>query len=142
MSTAEMTIERLEKAEFDLVAAIALPATTRAMRDKAVEVLAKVRDMKRALLARDPTVLRKSSSKSALAAPHWIGLPSVAPEVSAMVKAARDRQSEERRLAKRSGTERAHTELSTALASIRSALRAPLVGERSLVGFLNRYAAP
>jgi hypothetical protein len=59
-----------------------------------------------------------------------------------MVKAARDRQSEERRLAKRAGTERAHTELSTALASIRSALRAPLVGERSLVGFLNRYAAP
>ena len=38
----------------------------------------------------------------------------------------RDRQSEERPLAKRANTERANTDLGTALASIRSMLRAPL----------------
>jgi hypothetical protein len=137
MSTAEMTIERLEKAEFELVAAIALPATTRAMRDKAVAVLAKLRSRKAELLKANPEVLRKSSK---VAAPHWIGLPSVAPEVTAMVKAARDRQSEERRLAKRAGT--VGNDLGSALSSIREMLRAPLVGDRSLVGFLNRNAAP
>jgi hypothetical protein len=137
-----VTITELEKLEFDLVAAIALPATTRAMREKAVAVLAKLRSRKAELLKANPEVLRKSSKRAVAAAPHWIGLPTVAAEVTAMVKAARDRQSEERRLAKRAGTERANTDIRTALASIRSVLRAPLVGERNLVRFLNRYAAP
>jgi hypothetical protein len=135
--TAEMTIERLEKAEYDLVAAIALPATTPTMREKAVAVLAKLRSRKAELLKANPEVLRKSSK---VAAPHWIGLPSVAAEVTAMVKAARDRQSEERRIAKRAGA--VGNDIGSALSSIRAMLRAPIVGERNLVGFLNRYAAP
>lgn len=142
---AEMTITQIEKAEFDLVDALAgLPAAsngTDGKRQKALEVLEKLRATKKALLARSPDVLRKSS-KRAVAAPHWIGFPGVPTEVTAIVKAARDRQSEERRLAKRAGAERAHTDLGPALASIRSTLRAPLVGERNLIGFLNRYAAP
>jgi hypothetical protein len=115
-STTELTLTEIETAEFNLVAAIAgFPDVAAPMRAKAIAVLAKLRCRKAELLKANPDVLRKSSSKNALAAPHWIGLPSVAPEVTAMVKAARDRQSEERRLAKRAGTD-----LSTALATIKT----------------------
>jgi hypothetical protein len=99
MTTTDITIERLEKAEFDLVAAIALPATTRAMREKATAVLAKLRATKRALLARSPNVLRKSSTKSRLAEPSWRGLPVDNIAAETLAKEARSRAADRRRLA-------------------------------------------
>jgi hypothetical protein len=59
--------------------------------------------MKRALLARSPDVLRKSSTvgRRAPAEPRWFGLPAVEAEVREILQAARDRRSEEDRLAKR-----------------------------------------
>jgi hypothetical protein len=65
----------------------------------------------------------------------WRGLPIVEAEVTAMVKAARDRQSEERRLAKTSG--QAAPEPS-ALAALKQTLRQPITGDRALVNFLTR----
>jgi hypothetical protein len=135
-----VTIEEFEKLEFNLVAALAdLPASQAALRPQALEVLEKLRAQKRALLARSPDVLRKGSRlvnhpDAKRTAVSWRGLPIVEGEVTAMVKAARDRQSEERRLAKTSG----QATPERALAALKQTLRQPITGDRALVNFLTR----
>ena len=101
-----LTIKQVEKLEFDLVAAIAVFTGEPSMREKATALLAKLRDIKRKLLAAAPDVLRKSAARPPLAGPRWVGLPCVETEVTELVKAARDRQSEERHLGKASGRTR------------------------------------
>jgi hypothetical protein len=145
------TITQIEKIEFDLVAALAnLPAGARQMRAKVVDTLAKVRDRKRQLLARSPDVLRKAAGNRPTAEPHWFGLPAVAEEVAEIVTAARDRVAELERLAKRSnelGFHQLPRNPDAALAgevmtTIKGALSRPMLGDRSLISFLNRHAKP
>lgn len=105
-STPELTLTEIEAAEFNLVDQISkLPAAAKRKRDQALEVLAKLRAVKGRLLAANPDILRKAA-KSIPAEPHWVGLPTIGAEVDTLVKEARARQSEERRLAKASGRTR------------------------------------
>jgi hypothetical protein len=142
-ATTEQAIARLDTAEYDLVAALAGIPGAGGMREKALEVLGKVRATKRALLARSPEILRKSARslaghpevRRARTEPHWRGLPVVEGEVTAMVKAARDRQSEERRLAKTSGQA---TPERDALAALKQTLAQPIAGSRAVINFLSR----
>jgi hypothetical protein len=104
-----VTISQIEKIEFDLVDALAgLPAAEQRLQTKVRDMLAKVRAKKRELLALAPDVLRKAAAvgRSTPAESRWFGLPCVEPEATEMVKAARDRQSEELRLAKASSRTR------------------------------------
>jgi hypothetical protein len=107
-STRELTLTEIEAAEFNLVDQISkLPAAAKRKRDQALETLAKLRDVKGRLLAANPDILRKATARSSTpASPHWFGLPVIEVEAEQMVKAARDRQSEEQRLAKASGRTR------------------------------------
>ena len=90
MSTT-VTIEQIDKIEFDLVAALAgFPAVAAPMRAKATALLAKVRSVKRQLLAAAPDVLRKSSAR-APAAPSWRGLPVDNIAAATLAKEARSR---------------------------------------------------
>jgi hypothetical protein len=66
-------------------------------------VLGQVRDTRRALLARfpNPDTLRKASRKTPVSASRWrTGLPADVGEVDALVRGARDRAAEARRLAR------------------------------------------
>jgi len=141
-ATADHAIARLDAAEYGMVDALAgLPAASNGgMREKVLAVLEKVRATKRVLMARSPDILRKASAGGgrAPAAPHWVGLPVVEAEASAMVKAARDRQAEELRLAKASG--RAPDEPGDLMPILKQTLRQPITGDRALVSFLNRRA--
>jgi hypothetical protein len=101
-STPELTLTEIEVAEFNLVDQISkLPAA--AKRDEALEFLAKLRDVKSRLLARNPGILRKASAARRPAEPSWRGLPvdNIAAEIFA--KEARLRAAETARLAKRAG---------------------------------------
>jgi hypothetical protein len=53
------------------------------------------------LVGAAPDILRKAGGS--IPQPRWFGLPAVEAEVTELVKAARDRQAEERRLSKASG---------------------------------------
>jgi hypothetical protein len=103
-STPEVTLTEIEAADFNLVDQTSkLPAAAKCKRDQALEVLAKLRDVKGGLLVANPDILRKAAARrSTPTSPHWFGLPSVEPEVREMIKAARDRQSEVQRLAQAS----------------------------------------
>ena len=94
-------------------------------------MLDRVRARKVSLLRDNPDVLRKSDTgaRRSSAEPRWFGLPCVEPEVREMVKAARDRQSEERRLAKASGRNMP----GEPDGAMRQALRWPIVGNRGLI---------
>jgi hypothetical protein len=97
------TITELEEAEFKLVDAIwrlSLSEATADLRRRCQDMLDRVRARKASLLGDNPDVLRKSESgaRRSPAEPRWFGLPCVESEVRELVKAARDRQSEERRL--------------------------------------------
>jgi hypothetical protein len=137
-------IERLDRAEYDLVDALAgLPATntngTGGLRERALETLAKLRETKRALLARNPSILRKASAarRSAPAEPHWIGLPVDNLQASVLAKEARSRAAEEQRLAKRAGEETAQP----AIDVLKRSLRQPTAtGNAGLIGFLRHRA--
>jgi predicted nucleic acid-binding protein len=104
-SIPEVTLTEIEAADFNLVDQTSkLPAAAKCKRDQALEVLAKLRDVKGGLLVANPDILRKAAARrSTPASPHWFGLASVEPEVREMIKAARDRQSEVQRLAQASG---------------------------------------
>ena len=141
-----MSLTGLETAEYQLVDAMAclsqlrLTVATATLRKRCEDVLEKVRTRKRELLARSPDILRKASAvgRRAPTAPHWVGLPVVEAEASAMAKAARDRQSEERRLAKAAG--RTPDEPGDLMPILKQTLRQPITGDRALVSFLNRRA--
>jgi len=136
-ATAEITIAQLDRAEYDLIDALAgLPADKRAMRARALEVLEKLRTTKRALLARSPDILHKAG-RSAPAEPSWRGLPVDNIAAKTMVTETRDRQLEERRLAK-SGHAAASREV--ALGSLKKALRQPSYGNAGMIEFLTRRA--
>jgi hypothetical protein len=104
------TITELEELEYRLVDSLfrlPLGEATAALRRRCEDVLAKIRVKKAALLDQFPDILRKSASRPlATAEPRWFGLPAVGAEVDELVKAARDRQAEEQRLAKASGRTR------------------------------------
>jgi hypothetical protein len=137
-----VTITQIEKAEFDLVAAIALPATTRAMRAKAAEVLAKLRDVKSRLLASNPEILRKSAAPRPLAEPSWRGLPVDNIAAKTMVHEARDRQAEDVRLTKHFGPAGPGGQTpQVAVDAMKRALHAPAaIGNRGMVDFLTHRA--
>jgi hypothetical protein len=67
-------------------------------------------------------------------------LPSVGPEVTSLIKAARDRQSEERRLAKRTSAPPDDVPGQAAMMALKTTLRAPIIGNAGLVDFLTRRA--
>jgi hypothetical protein len=130
-----VTIAQYEKLEFDLVAGLAaLPASQEGLRRRALEVLETLRAQKRALLARSPDVLRKSSARRPPAQPAWRGLPVDNVAAKTMVAEARSRGIEEQRLAKTSGQAASGQ---AALTTLKAALRSPIVGDRGLIGFLN-----
>ena len=139
MST--VSIAGLEEAEFKLVDALwRLPLTeaTAALRRQCQEVLDRLRARKATLLEQHRDVLRKSAiSRHVPVDPRRRGLPSVEPEVAGLVKAARDRQAEERRLSKRSGQAAPGQNV---MAAMKGALRQPIFGNRALTDFLTRRA--
>jgi hypothetical protein len=131
-----VTIAQYDKLEFDLVAALAdLPASQEALRPRALAVLEKLRSQKRALLARSPDVLRKSARRPH-PQPAWRGLPVNSIEVDTLVKEACSRGLEEQRLAKRSG----QATPERALATLKVAMRRPIVGDRAFLGFFSQRA--
>jgi hypothetical protein len=150
-ATTEQAIARLDTAEYDLVATLAGIPGAGGMREKALEVLEKVRATKRALLARSPEILRKSarslaakvapygatSPKSrARTEPHWRGLPVDSIAAKTMVAEARSRGLEEQRLSKAAG--RTPGDPGETLQVLKQTLRQPITGERALVNFLAR----
>jgi hypothetical protein len=131
--TTDEAIAQLDKAEFDLVATIALPVTSQTMREKATAVLAKVRATKRQILARCPDVLRKRKASTARRAePSWRGLPVDNIAADTFAKEARSRATEAARLAKRAGEETPQP----AIDVLKRALRAPTAtGNNGLMQF-------
>jgi hypothetical protein len=131
-----VTIEQYEKLEYDLIAALAdLPASQEALRPRALEVLEKLRSLKRVLLARSPDVLRKSSARRPPAQLSWRGLPVDGIAADTLVKEARSRGLEAERLAKTSGQA---TPERAALAALKQTLRQPIAGSRAVINFLSR----
>jgi len=135
-------IERLDRAEYDLVDVLAgLPATntTGGLRERALETLGKLRETKRALLARCPDVLRKASAarRSVPTEPHWIGLPVDNIAADTFAKEARSRAAEAARLAKRAGEETPQP----AIDLLKRSLRQPAAtGNNGLMQFSARRA--
>jgi hypothetical protein len=106
------------------------------LRPRALAVLEKLRSQKRALLARSPDVLRKSSARRSPAQTAWRGLPVDNVAADTLVKEARSRGLEEQRLAKRSG----QATPERALATLKVAMRRPIVGDRAFLGFFSQRA--
>jgi hypothetical protein len=136
-----VTIAQYDKLEFDLIAALAdLPASQEGLRPRALEVLEKLRSQKRALLARSPDVLRKSSARRTPAQPSWRGLPVDTIAVDTMVKEARSRGVEEQRLAKAFRRQAVGNVTQAELAALKGAMRRPIVGDRAFLGFFSQRA--
>jgi hypothetical protein len=133
-----MRASALEAAEFNLVDQISkLPAAAKRKRDQALKVLAKLRDVKSRLLARNPNLLLKGSAVALKLEPSWRGLPVDNIAADILVKEARSRAAEEQRLAKRAGEETPQP----AIDVLKRALRAPTAtGNRCLVSFLTGRA--
>jgi hypothetical protein len=69
--------------------------------------------------------------------PAWRGLPVNSIAVDSLVKEANSRGLEEQRLAKRSGQA---TPERAALATLKVAMRRPIVGDRAFLGFFSQRA--
>jgi hypothetical protein len=137
--TTELTLTEIEAAEFNLVDQISkLPAAAKRKRDQALEVLAKLRDVKGRLLARNPDLLRKGSAVALKLEPSWRGLPVDNIAAKTMATEARDRQAEDVRLGKHFGPGGPGGQTpQVALDTMKRALRAPTAtGNAGMTAFL------
>jgi hypothetical protein len=125
-----ISLETIEKAEFETTDALFRMPYAAAARPQLHQALINLRIAKRKMLVANPEILRKSNTSRR-------DLPADDIAVKAMVAEARDRQSEEQRLGHHHRDEIPDAD---ALTVIKNALAKPILGDRGLVGFLNRNA--
>jgi hypothetical protein len=132
-------LQELERNEHDLVDLLfRLPMSEVALRTQATDTLQKIRRLKAEVLRRNPDIIRKGSTAAAAPPPRS---PLINHgEVKQLVRAAVDRSSAERRLAKGITVYNPHRRDSDAapVAAIRRALAAPYRETSGLINLLTK----